>query len=274
MSKFNVSALFKTAQRTISRHSPEILTGIGIAGMITTTILAVKATPKAEKLIELECERQNRERRNEATENGDECFSKITKLKPIEVVKVTWKCYIPTAISCATSVACLIGASSVNAKRNAALAAAYNLSATALSEYKEKVVETIGEKKEHTVKDKIAEEHVKKNPVSKNEVIVTKTGNTLCFDAISGRYFKSDIDKIKKAENELNKRMLSEMYISLNEFFDELGLDHISIGDDLGWNLDGGLIDLDFSSQIADDGTPCLVVNYQVTPKYGYSSLV
>ena len=274
MSKFNVSALFKTAQQTISRHSPEILTGIGIAGMITTTILAVKATPKAEKLIELECERQNRERRNEATENGDECFSKVTKLKPIEVVKVTWKCYIPAAISCATSVACLIGASSVNAKRNAALAAAYNLSATALSEYKEKVVETIGEKKEHTVKDKVAEEHMKKNPVSKNEVIVTKTGNTLCFDAISGRYFKSDIDKIKKAENELNKRMLSEMYISLNEFFDELGLDHISIGDDLGWNLDGGLIDLDFSSQIADDGTPCLVVNYQVTPKYGYSSLV
>ena len=274
MSKFNVSALFKTAQQTISRHSPEILTGIGIAGMITTTILAVKATPKAEKLIELECDRQNRERRNEATENGDECFSKVTKLKPIEVVKITWKCYIPAAISCATSVACLIGANSVNAKRNAALAAAYNLSATALSEYKEKVVETIGEKKEHTVKDKVAEEHVKKNPVSKNEVIVTKTGNTLCFDAISGRYFKSDIDKIKKAENELNKRMLSEMYISLNEFFDELGLDHISIGDDLGWNLDGGLIDLDFSSQIADDGTPCLVVNYQVAPKYGYSSLV
>ena len=68
--------------------------------------------------------------------------------------------------------------------------------------------------------------------------------------------------------------MLSEMYISLNEFFDELGLDHSSIGDDLGWNLDSGLIDLDFSSQIADDGTPCIVVNYQVKPKYGYSSLV
>lgn len=274
MSKFNVSALFKTAQQTISRHSPEILTGIGIAGMITTTVLAVKATPKAEKLIKLERERQNRELANEAYDNGWEEYSQINKLKPVDIVKVTWKCYLPAAISCATSVACLIGASSVNAKRNAALAAAYNLSATALSEYKEKVVETIGEKKEHIVKDKVAEEHVKKNPVSKNEVIVTKTGNTLCFDAISGRYFKSDIDKIKKAENELNKRMLNDMYISLNEFFDELGLDHISIGDDLGWNLDSGLIDLDFSSQLADDGTPCLVVDYQIAPKYGYSSLV
>lgn len=274
MGKINVSALFKTAQQTVSRHSPEILTGIGIAGMITTTVLAVKATSKAEKLIELERERQNRELADEAYTNGYESYSQIGKLKPVDVVKVTWKCYLPAAISCATSVACLIGASSVNAKRNAALAAAYNLSATALSEYKEKVVETIGEKKEHVVKDKVAEEHIKKNPVSKNEVIVTKAGNTLCFDAISGRYFKSDIDKIKKAENELNKRMLSDMYISLNEFFDELGLDHISIGDELGWNLDGGLIDLDFSSQIADDGTPCLVVDYQVAPKYGYSSLV
>lgn len=274
MSKINVPALLKSMQQVVSKHSPEILTGIGIAGMITTTILAVKATPKAEKLIELECERQNRELANKAYNNGYDSCNRIGKLKPIDAVKVTWKCYIPAAISCATSVACLIGASSVNAKRNAALAAAYNLSATALSEYKEKVVETIGEKKEHIVKDKVAEEYVKKNPVSKQEVIVTKAGNTLCFDAVSGRYFKSDIDKIKKAENELNKRMLNEMYISLNEFFDELGLDHISIGDDLGWNLDSGLIDLDFSSQLADDGTPCLVVNYQVGPTYGYSSLI
>lgn len=63
------------------------------------------------------------------------------------------------------------------------------------------------------------------------------------------------------------------MYISLNEFYDEIGLDHISIGDDLGWNIERGMIDLSFSSLVADDGTPCLVVDYQVSPKFGYSDL-
>lgn len=256
MNKPNVGKFFKDAQRLVSKRSPEILTGVGIAGMLTTTVLAVKATPKALDLI-AQAEDEQRE-----------------PLKPIEVVKVAWKPYIPAAVTAIFSMSCLIGASSVSIRRNAALATAYKLSETALSEYKEKVAETIGERKERVIREKIREDRIEKNPVSKNQVIVTDKGNTLCYDAISGRYFKSDIDKIKRAENELNKRMLSEMYISLNEFFDELGLDHISLGDELGWCLDDGLIEIDFSSHIADDGTPCLVVDYGVAPRYDFSKLV
>ena len=48
--KTNVSKIMKDIKITMSKRSPEILTGLGIAGMITTTVLAVKATPKAIKL--------------------------------------------------------------------------------------------------------------------------------------------------------------------------------------------------------------------------------
>lgn len=254
MHKPNLANLMSNTRQFVSKRSPEILTGIGIAGMITTTVLAVRATPKALQLIE--------EKKNDDW---------VDELSPLEVVKTAWKPYVPAAVTGVASVACLIGASSVNAKRNAALATVYKLSETALSEYREKVIETIGEKKEKTVRDKVAEERVKKNPVSKSEVIVTNNGTTLCFDPISARYFKSSIDKIKRAENELNKQMLHDIsgYVSLNDFYDELGLDHTSVGDELGWNVDR-LIDISFSSQLNDNGEPSVVLDYLVAPKYDF----
>ena len=255
MGKRNLASIAKDIRKFASKRSPEILTGLGIAGMITTTVLAVKATPKAMELIE--------EKKKEEW---------VDDLPPLEVVKVAWKPYIPAIVTCVTSTACLIGASSVNAKRNAALATAYKLSETALTEYREKVIETIGEKKERTVRDKVAEERVKKNPVSKNEVIVTGNGKTLCFDPISGRYFMSSIETIKRAENNLNKQMIHEISgcVSLNEFYDELGLDHVSVGEDLGWNTDQ-LIDVEFSSQLNDNGEPSVVLDYLAAPKYDFN---
>ena len=261
MKNLKINELVKTVQSVLAKRSPEILTGIGIAGMITTTVLAVKATPKALLLIEDEKQAQNENKSDDAI-----------RLKPIEVVKVTWKCYIPTVLTGIASTACLIGASSVNFKRNAALATAYQLSATALTEYKEKVSEVIGERKERDIRDRIAKDKIDNNPVGNHEVIITGNGDTLCYDTYAGRYFKSSIDKIKKAENELNRLMLKDMYVSLNEFYDELGLKHTKLGDDLGWNLDDGFIEIEFSSQLSEDGTPCLVINYTVSPNYNYSS--
>ena len=131
-----------------------------------------------------------------------------------------------------------------------------------------------GEKKHETVKDAIAKDKIEKNPIAMQEVIITEKGNTLCYDVLSGRYFKGDIDKIKKAENELNRQMRDEMYISLNDFYYEIGLENIKLGDELGWNINEGYIDLSFSSQLASDGTPCLVIDYAVAPRYDYRVLM
>lgn len=274
MQKVNIKKAMNVIKAATIKHSPEILTGIGIAGMATTTVMAVRATPKALILIEDEKRRINAEIREEAERNGDEVTQQVMKLDVMDTVLVTWKLYLPAAITGVMSIACLVGASSINIKRNTTLATAYALSETALKEYQSKVIETIGEKKEQTIRDEVAKEKVKKDPVENHEVIITAKGETLCYDAVSGRYFKSDIEKIRRCVNDLNREMCSDMYISLNEFYDEIGLPHILVGDDLGWNIDNGYIEPRFSSQLATDGTPCLVLDYYVAPRYDYRNLM
>lgn len=255
MSKHNLPCVAKSVGVAIRKYSPEILTGIGIAGMISTTFMAVRATPKALMLL--------KEYRLERGYPED-----VEKLPARDVIKTVWRCYIPAGAVSLVSIICLIGASTTSYRRNAALATAYALSESTLKTYQEKVIETIGERKERQVKDAVANEKMANAPV--REVIITEKGDNLCFDTISGRYFKTDIEKLKRAANDLNRRMRDEAFISLNEFYYEIGLDGTKLGDELGWHIDRGYIDLDFSSQIAGDGTPCLVVDYLVAPKYDY----
>lgn len=259
----NFEQLFNDLRKGIIKRSPEILTGLGIAGMISSVVFAIKDTPKAMSLIEEKKE-----------EKGTD------ELSPKEIFLTTWKCYIPTFCLLAGSTTCIIGASTINYKRNAALATAYSLLDTASREYRQKVLETIGEKKEQAIRDDIAKDKIEKNPACNNEIIVTGGGESLCYDLISGRYFKSNIEKIRRAENFLNKRMLSEMYISLNEFYYEIGLRPISTGSDLGWNLEDGFIDITFSAQLTKERygeypeeTPVLVLDYMVAPKYDFRNL-
>lgn len=253
MSKVNVSNMAKGVGVFAKKHSSEILTGIGIAGMVTTTVLAVKATPKALILIE--------ERKSE---------EEIDQLTPIETVKTVWTCYIPPVVVGTMSIFCMIGAASANVRRNAALATAYTLSESAMKEYRSKVIETVGEKTEKEVRDAISKDKIEKNPVTTSEIIITDKGDTLCYDVMSGRYFKSDIEKLRKIVNDMNRQMLKDSYIPLNDFYDYVNLEHIKLGYDLGWNVSDGLIDLDFSSHLAADGTPCIVLDFASAPKYDF----
>ena len=256
MNKSGLKRTIKSAERVLTKYSPGILTGIGITGMIGATFMAVKATPKALYLIETKKEE-----------------AEVEELTSVETIKTCWKCYIPAALTTVVSATCLIGASTVSAKRNAALATAYSISEAALREYQEKVVEVIGEKKEKAVRDAVAKDQIERDPVTKSEVvIIDSNSNTLCYEPLSGRYFKSTIDKIKKAEIKLDRQMIQEMYVSLNDFYWEIGLDGTDLGDKMGWNLSKGYMDLSFSSQLADDGTPCAVIVYGIPPVYDYQN--
>lgn len=256
MNKAGLKQTIKSVGRVLTKYSPGILTGIGITGMIGATFMAVKATPKALYLIEAKKEE-----------------SEVEELTPVETIKTCWKCYIPATLTTVLSAVCLIGASTVSAKRNAALATAYSISEAALREYQEKVVEVVGEKKEKAVRDAVAKDQIERDPVTKSEVvIIDSNSNTLCYEPLSGRYFKSTIDKIKKAEIKLDRQMIQEMYVSLNDFYWEIGLDGTDLGDQMGWNLSKGYMDLSFSSQLADDGTPCAVIVYGIPPVYDYQN--
>lgn len=260
MNSHALSRMARNVQMTLTKHSPEILIGLGITGMITSTVLAVKATPKALLLIE--------DKKNEL---------EVDALTPVETVKTTWKCYVPAAVSGVVSIACLIGSNSVNAKRNAALATAYKISETAFSDYRNKVLESIGDKKERTIRDKISEEQVKNNPITNTEVIVTGKGQTLCFDPLSHRYFYSSIDKLNKAANKLNYEINTSPFandgVTLNDFYSEIGVPGTMTGDNLGWNLHTGMIEIYPSAQMVEDGEehegePCIVLNFVNPPRY------
>lgn len=257
MNKTDVSQFFKGVRLKVKRHSPEILTGFGIAGMLTTTVLAVGATPKALKAIE--------EKKDEICEN---------ELTPVEVVKATWKYYVPAGTMFVFSTACLIGAGSVNAKRNAALAAACKLSETAFTEYREKVVETMGEKKEKTVREKIAKDHIEALDIKDEDIINTGRGSVLFLDPYTQRAFYSDWNIIEKAANEINKRMLHDIngYASLNEWYDEIGLDRVdtTVGDVIGWNA-YRLMDMDKHPSRTKNDLPCFELDYVVRPRPDYN---
>ena len=244
----------KNVEAGFVKHRPTILIWVGITGMASAAVMAVRATPKALELMDAK---------------KDELG--VEELAAVDTVKATWKCYVPAVVTGALSASCIVYGNSENIKRNAALAAACKLSETALREYQEKVVASIGEKKEHLIRDDISKDHVEQNPVVNNEVIVTGKGTTLCMDVISGRYFNSDIDKIKKAVNEINRMMLLEGYISLNEFYYEIGLPATAIGETIGWKIDDGLMEVYFSSQLTEDGTPCVVINYERAPNYNFN---
>ena len=243
----------KTTKKSLVKHSPEILTGIGVTGMVVSTVLAVKATPKAMMLID-----------DKKIELG------VSDLTIKETVQAAWKPYLPATLTAVASISCIIGASTVNAKRNAALATAYTISERALVRYRDKVIETIGERKEKEIREKISQDEIDKNPVVSSQIIITSKGNTLCRDSISGRYFRSDLDTIRKIVNELNRDMTFQNYISLDEFYYKLGLEPTKNGSLLGWNIEGGLIELNFDTCLVND-EPCVVIDYSVSPKYDFN---
>jgi hypothetical protein len=250
----NLPMPIKNLLRVAERESPAILTTLGVTGFITTIIFAVKATEKAIYLIENDPRRLHGEI--------------LTTRKKIEI---GWKCYIPTALMGLGSIACFVGANRIHLRRNAALAGLYSLSEAALKEYQEKVVEIIGKNKEEKIHDSVIQDKLDKSPASSKEVVITGKGDALFFDPWSGRYFKSEMEKVRRAQNDLNAKMLAgEMYISLNDLYCEIGLEPIEGGNRIGWSVDGnGILEIRYTSKLAE-GTPCVVMEYKPAPKEIY----
>lgn len=255
----NLKHIGKNLIYEISKNSPVILTSVAVSGVLATAIFSAKGHLKAVEIIE-----------KNTGYNHDGIMEVPSKS---EAAKLTWKCYVPAGVCAGVTIGTIIVLNRVHTRRNASLAAVYSITETAFKEYQNKVAETIGKNKEQVICDDINHDHVQHNPKSVNEIFITGKGEHTCYDSLSGRYFKSDIEKIRQLINTLNYRMRSEMYIGLNDFYDEIGLGPTRLGEDLGWNMDNGEIRVTFSTQLADDGAPCLVLNYEVVPKFSYEVL-
>jgi hypothetical protein len=252
-----LTTILRQAEKLVADNSPHILTSIGVAGTITTAVLTGKASLKAARLIDRKQQSLNIHDHGKMLTYKDKAY-------------LVWKLYIPPAAVMSVTVASIIMANQIGTRRAAVMAAAYTSLQKAGEEYREKVIEKLGETKEQSVHDEVMQDNMANKPVSQREVIITGGGNALCFDAYTGRYFLSSMEEMKKAVNDLNHRIISHFYASLNEFYDLLGLDNVDVGEDMGWSTDE-LLEPRFGTQIADDGRPCLTISFDVKPIRGYN---
>lgn len=249
--------VLKNVTIKIQRESPNILTILGVSGLVATVALAIEATPKAYSAI---CQEEN-----DRLVESDNFY---VKLKPIEVLKLVYPMYVPTAISGLLTIGCIVGANRISARRTAALAALYSVAETGLRDYQEKIVEIVGKNKAGKIEEAIAQKHLDENPIEDASIIMTGDGDHLMFDSFSGRYFKSTVEKVRQSQNDFNHELLTDMYKTLNEFYEMLGLEDVDTGKDMGWNVDDGLLDISFTTKLAKNGEPCVVLNYSIHPKF------
>lgn len=244
----NIKQVVRAAGESVNKNSPTILTGIGVTGVISTTALAIKGTILAVEVID-----------------DEEFYAKRTFTNK-EKLEVVWKLYLPTLASGIITIAAIIGSNHISSKRNTALLSLYSVADSALKEYQDKVVEMFGEKKEAKLRDELAQDKLDQNPV--HDVIITNKGEYLFFDALSGRYFRSDVETVRRVQNDFNELLFNDMFVPLNELYDLLGLEGTEMGKNTGWDVQRGKLDIQFSAKISTDGEPCIVLGYSIEPRF------
>lgn len=253
-----LTKLAKQAEKIIADNSPLILTAIGVTGTITTALLASKASFKAARILD-----------------DAEYWAEQNNQPPVDIrekVDRTWKLYIPAVSTGFLTVACIVASNRIGTRRAAAMAAAYSLSEKAFVEYKDKVAEKIGITKEQKVRDELAQDRVNANPVSSKEVIITGNGDVLCYDSITGRYFKSNMESLRKVENDINRTIMHDGYVTLHEFYISIGLPSTLYSSEVGWNNDSPF-ELQFSTTMSENNEPCLALEYAAYPIRDYYTL-
>jgi hypothetical protein len=144
------------------------------------------------------------------------------------------------------------------------LTAAAGISERALQEYKDKVLEKFGAKEEEKVRDEIAQDRVSQFPPS-SQVMITGSGNVLCYDMLTGRYFNSTMEDIKRAENKVNYELIHFMSCSLSHFYDEIGLPPTVYSDTHGWNMNHHM-EIKFTTVLSEDNRPCIAIDFSRHP--------
>lgn len=245
----------QNSKRFLNKNASTILTYAGAAGVVATTVLAVKATPKALKSIETA---------------KDEKGEQLTKF---EVVKCAAPAYIPTIITGTATIACVFGANILNKRTQAALMSAYALLDNSYKEYRNKVTELYGEDADVQVKEEIAKDKYKETNIELSD------GKQLYFDDYSGRYFEATSETLIRAENTINRRLSETDGAYLNEFYELLGLETTDYGDYLGWSS-CEMYETCWSSWlyfyhkkvILDDGLECTIISFSMDPTFDFEN--
>lgn len=252
----SIKTILQTAEKFVTDNSPGILTGLGVTGSITTAVL----TGRAAFRVGLDASTQYHEALVQ-----DEPEPELL-LETKYLIKTYWKQFIPAAAVGTATVAAIVMANQIGARRAAAITAAFKLSEQLSEEYKERVVKTLGLQKEESMRAALATDRMEANPPSTTIIV---TGSEVLFlDELSGRYFTSQVEDIRKAVNEINHQVNNDFYASLTDFYNKIGLDSTQFSDELGWNSDE-LLDVQFSTTLYKD-KPAISLSFNRSPIRGY----
>lgn len=244
-----LSLMLKTTAHLAAKNSPTLLAVAGSVGVLATAFFSGKASFKAAEVL-------NKREKDRWPDDED--------LELQEKVDLTWKLYIPAAGVALVTIACVVAADRINARRVIGIAAAYSTSQQMYQAYREKVSERIGPKKEEAVRADAAQDRIDKIPVASKEFYLVENGEVPCFDEYSGRLFRSSMQKIREAEVEANFNLLGAGYLSLSDFWNLLGLDSTKMGDALGWNTDHKIV-VDVTT-VLHNNLPALSIGFSRPP--------
>ena len=247
--------LLQHSKLFLRKNSSTILTCIGGVGVVVTSVMAVKATPKAMRLLEAKKE-----------EKGE----KLTVLETIGAAGMT---YAPTVITGIATIACIFGANALNKRQQAALMSAYALLDNSYKEYKKKVDELYGEGSDREIRDELAKDKYAKEDIS------VSSNKRLFYDEFSERYFESTTEDVLRAEYNLNRDLSEGGGVFLNEFYEHLGLDTVDYGDYLGWSSCELIestwycwIEFDHTKVVMDDGLECTIISMRFEPTFDFEN--
>jgi hypothetical protein len=246
----------KQLEKLTIDNSPVLLTAIGVVGTISTAVLTHRAAVRTVFTIERHLKTVDLHERME--------FDRKKRAQMI------WRLYIPPVLSGTVTCGCIIMANRIGTKRAAAVAAAYGLSERAYSEYREKVIERIGANDEQKIRTEVVRDRVLANPPNEGNVMIVGEGDHLFMEMYTGRYFRSDMESVKKARNEVNYQINTHGYASVSDFYDQLGLPHTSESDEMGWTGDK-LMDIEFTAVLSEKGQPCVAINFVTGPVRNFS---
>lgn len=247
-----MKTILQAAEKFVTSNSPGILTGLGVAGAVTTAVLAAKGGYSAGLIL--------------ASEHSAHIVRE-PNVTAKEKFQLVWKEFIPAAAAGTVTIAAIIAANQIGTRRTAAIAAAFKLSEQLTEEYKDKVVKTLGLQKEEKMRSELAAEKMEQNPPPQGMIIVTGS-DVLFLDELSGRYFHNQVENIKKAVNDINHKVNNYFSASLTDFYEMIGLQGTKFSDAVGWNTDE-LLEVQFTPTMYED-KPAILLGFNHEPISGY----
>lgn len=227
-------------QNTLKQNAPSILLALGLGGFVGAVVYTARVAPKANDIL-------------------SDLPPETSKLDQAKAVAAT---YAPVAGMVLASTGAILASNRIMRNRYAALLVLYSFTEQVVERWKSSALEEVGSKKFKNIKDRVVGSD---DPIPDD--ILNQEGATMLYDTYSGRWFTTDsVESVRRVINDVNEDMFRENFASLNDFYYGLKMDKIEYGDDVGWHIDDGAVNIELTPIIRDE-RPYISISFSVKPR-------